>query len=184
MLFEQHILYTQPPPATLPSTWILCYWTNWVWLADVLGFLKTIFMLCDLLEGLTGLRRPVHTVIVYYSEEEKTLMRGKIEGRRRREDRGWDGWIPSLTQWIRIWANSGRWWKTGKLGMLQSIGLQRATEQQKQHSEEAQVNISREKGLRGQSPGETKAQASSCPLPMKSHTQCLILSVTMCDDPC
>ena len=38
--------------------------------------------------------------------------------------------------------------------------------------------------LRGQSPGETKAQAYSCPLPMKSHTQCLILSVTMCDDPC
>ena len=32
------------------------------------------------------------------------------------DDRGWDDWIASLTQWTRIWANSGRWWKTGKFG--------------------------------------------------------------------
>ena len=30
---------------------------------------------------------------------EKTLMLGKIEGRRRRGDRGRDGWMASLTQW-------------------------------------------------------------------------------------
>ena len=30
---------------------------------------------------------------------EKTLMLGKIEGRRSRVDRGWDGWMASLTQW-------------------------------------------------------------------------------------
>ena len=30
---------------------------------------------------------------------EKTLMLGKIEGRRRRGDRGWDGWMASPTQW-------------------------------------------------------------------------------------
>ena len=29
---------------------------------------------------------------------EKTLMLGKIEGRRRRDDRGWDGWMASPTQ--------------------------------------------------------------------------------------
>jgi len=28
---------------------------------------------------------------------EKTLMLGKIEGRRRRDDRGWDGWMASPT---------------------------------------------------------------------------------------
>ena len=38
---------------------------------------------------------------------EKTLMVGKIEGRRRRVNR-WDGQIASLTQWTWIWANSGR----------------------------------------------------------------------------
>ena len=25
------------------------------------------------------------------------------------DDRGWDGWMASLTQWTRVWANSGRW---------------------------------------------------------------------------
>ena len=40
-------------------------------------------------------------------------------------DRGWDGWMASLIQWTWIWANSGRWWRTGKSGTLQSMGLQR-----------------------------------------------------------
>ena len=40
------------------------------------------------------------------------------------DDRGWDGWTASLTQWRRVWANSRRWW-TGKAGMLQSMELQR-----------------------------------------------------------
>ena len=51
---------------------------------------------------------------------EKTLMLGKIEGRRRRGDRGWDGWMASLTQWTWVWASSKRWWRTMKPGMLQS----------------------------------------------------------------
>ena len=63
---------------------------------------------------------------------EKALMLGKIEGKRRRgwqrmrwlDDRGWDGWMTSLIQWTWVWANSGRWWKTGKPGMLQSMGSQ------------------------------------------------------------
>ena len=40
-------------------------------------------------------------------------------------DRGWDGWMASLTQWTRVWANSGRQWRTEKPGMLQSMGSQR-----------------------------------------------------------
>ena len=48
--------------------------------------------------------------------------------------RGWDGWIASSTQWTWVWANSGRWWRTGKPGVLQFMGSQRvrhdlATEQ-------------------------------------------------------
>ena len=41
------------------------------------------------------------------------------------DDRGWYGWMVSLTQWTRVWASSRRWWKTGRPGMLQSVGLQR-----------------------------------------------------------
>ena len=29
------------------------------------------------------------------------------------------------TQWTWVWANSGRWWRTGKSGALQSVGSQR-----------------------------------------------------------
>ena len=36
---------------------------------------------------------------------EKTLMLGKIEGRRGRGDRGQDGWMASLTQWTWVWAS-------------------------------------------------------------------------------
>ena len=51
---------------------------------------------------------------------EKTLMLGKIEGRRRGDDRGWDGWIASPTQWRWVWVNSRSWWWTGKPGVLWS----------------------------------------------------------------
>ena len=61
---------------------------------------------------------------------EKTLMLGKIEGRREWDDRGWDGWMVSLTQWTWVWVSSGKWWWTGKPGMLQTMGLQRIRHKQ------------------------------------------------------
>ena len=41
------------------------------------------------------------------------------------DDRGWDGWMASLTQWICVWVDSGSWWWTGRPGVLQSMGSQR-----------------------------------------------------------
>ena len=41
------------------------------------------------------------------------------------DDRGWDGWMTLLTQWTWGLANSRRQWRTGKPGMLQSMGSQR-----------------------------------------------------------
>jgi len=41
------------------------------------------------------------------------------------DNRGWDGWMASPTQWTWVWASSVSWWWTGNPGMLQSIGLQR-----------------------------------------------------------
>ena len=50
---------------------------------------------------------------------EKTLMLGKIEGRRRGQQR---------MRWLDgVWASSGSWWRTGKPGVLQSMGSQRVT---------------------------------------------------------
>ena len=40
-------------------------------------------------------------------------------------DRGWDGWMASLTRWTWVWVNSGSWWWTGRPGMLWFMGSQR-----------------------------------------------------------
>ena len=42
-----------------------------------------------------------------------------------KDDRGWDGWMASLTQWTWVWVNFGSWWWTGRPGVLQSKGSQR-----------------------------------------------------------
>ena len=41
------------------------------------------------------------------------------------DDRGWDGWMASLTRWRWVWVNSGSWWWTGRPGVLRFMGLQR-----------------------------------------------------------
>ena len=66
---------------------------------------------------------------------EKTLMLGRLKVGEEADDKGWDGWMPSSTQWTWVWAISGRWWRTGKPGVLQFMGSQRerldwVTEQQ------------------------------------------------------
>ena len=48
-------------------------------------------------------------------------LRAKGEG----GGRGWDGWMASLTRWTWVWASSGRQWRTGKPGVLQSMRSQR-----------------------------------------------------------
>ena len=53
-------------------------------------------------------------------------MLGKIEGRRKGDDRGWDDRMASLTQWTWVWVDSGSWWWTGRPGVLQFMGSQRA----------------------------------------------------------
>ena len=55
----------------------------------------------------------------------KDLMPRKTEGRRRR-GRQRIRWLgASSTQWTWVWANSGIQWRTGKSGVLQSMGSQR-----------------------------------------------------------
>ena len=40
------------------------------------------------------------------------------------DDRGWDGWMASLTRWTWVWVNSWSWWWTGRPGVLRFMGLQ------------------------------------------------------------
>ena len=83
-------------------SWIFTGKTCWSWISN------TLAMWC---EELTYLKRP--------------WCWKRLKAGRERDDRGWDGWMASLTQWIWVWASSGSWWWTGKLGVLQSMGSQR-----------------------------------------------------------
>ena len=57
---------------------------------------------------------------------EKTLMLGeKMKAGGEGDDRGLGGCMTSPTQWTWFWANSVRWWSTGKPGVLQSMASQR-----------------------------------------------------------
>ena len=47
---------------------------------------------------------------------------GKDKGKRRRVNRGWDGWMASLTQWTWVSVDSRSWWWTGRPGMLWFTG--------------------------------------------------------------
>ena len=41
------------------------------------------------------------------------------------DNRGWDSWMGSLTQWTWVWVDPGIWWWTGRPGVLQFLRLQR-----------------------------------------------------------
>ena len=50
---------------------------------------------------------------------------GRIGGKGKGDDRGWDGWMASPSRWTWVWVNSGSWWWTGRPGVLQFMGSQR-----------------------------------------------------------
>ena len=59
---------------------------------------------------------------------EKTLILGKMRAGGEGDDRGWDGWMASVTRWTWVWVSSGSWLWTGKPGVLQSMGSQSRTQ--------------------------------------------------------
>ena len=56
---------------------------------------------------------------------EKTLMLERLREGGEGEDRGWDGWMASPTQWTWVWVDSGSRWWTGRPGVLRFMGSQR-----------------------------------------------------------
>ena len=55
----------------------------------------------------------------------RPLCWARLKAGREGDDRGWVGWLASLTQWTWVWVNSGSWWWTGRPVVLQFMGLQR-----------------------------------------------------------
>ena len=97
---------------------------------------------------------------------EKILSWERLKMRGERDDRGWDGWMASPTQWTWVWVNSGNWWWTGRPGVLQSMVLQRVG-----HNWATQLNwtelnnhvfsqiISEEEEWRSSSPGDSVSES-------------------------
>ena len=69
------------------------------------------------------------------------------------DDRGWDGWMASLTQWTWVSVNSGSWWWTGRPGVLWFMGLQRV-----RHDWATELNWCKKSG----SPDGTGGKEPSC----------------------
>ena len=72
--------------------------------------------------NINNLRYADDTTLMAESEKLKSLLM-KVKAGGEGDNRGWDGWMASPT-WV--WANSGCWWWTGKTGVQQSMGSQRA----------------------------------------------------------
>jgi len=86
----------------LKKSVLIVHWKDWCWNSNILA---------TWCEELTYLKRP------WWWER----LRAGGEG----DDRGWDAWMASPTQWIWVWVNSGSWRWTGRPGLLQSVGSQR-----------------------------------------------------------
>ena len=99
-----------PWPARISNQSILkeispgCSWGDWCW-----SWNSNI--LTTWCEELTHLKRP-------WCWER---LRAGGEG----DDRGWDGWMASPTQWTWVWVDSGSWWWTGRPVVLRFMGSQR-----------------------------------------------------------
>ena len=80
------------------------HWKDWCWRWNS----NTLATWC---EELTHLKRP--------------LWWERLRAGKERDDRRWDGWMASPTQWTWVWVDSGSWWWTGRPDMLRFMGWQR-----------------------------------------------------------
>ena len=80
------------------------HWKDWCWSWNF----NTLATWC---EELTHLKRP-------WCWE-------RLRAGRKGDDRGWDGWMASPTQWTWVWVDSEIWWWTGRPGVPRLLGSQR-----------------------------------------------------------
>ena len=88
-------LQGDPTSPSLRKLVLNIHWKDWCWSWNS----NTLAPWC---EELTHLKRPWER------------LKAGGEG----DDRGWDGWMASLTQWTWVWVNFGSWQWTGRPGML------------------------------------------------------------------
>ena len=104
-------------------------------------------------------------------------------------NRGWDGWMASPTQWTWVWANSRRWWRTGKPDLLQSslqrVGLNLATEQQQQPNSGASLGVQRQRICLPMQKMQVQSLGGEYPLmeEMATHSSILAWKIPWTEEP-
>jgi len=102
----------------------LCFWRGllrvpWTGRRSNQSILKEISPEYSLEELMLKLKLQYFGHLLWRTDSfEKTLMLGKIEGRRKRGQQRWNGWVAPLTQWTWVWACAQRWWWTEKPDVL------------------------------------------------------------------
>ena len=108
------------------ESWVLKNWCFWTvvlekTLESPLGFkeIKPINPECSLEELMLKLKLQCFGHLMWKADSlEKTWCWERLKVGGEGDDRGWDGWMASMTQETSVWASSGWWWWTGKSGML------------------------------------------------------------------
>ena len=105
-------------------------WTEVYQVHTVHGVLKARILVCHcLLHWKDWCRNWNSNTLATWCEELTHLKRPwcweRLKAGGEGDDRGWDDWMASPTQWTWVWASFESWWWTGKPGMLQSMGSQR-----------------------------------------------------------
>ena len=116
------------------ESWVLKYWCFWTVVLE-----KTLESLLDCKEiqpvhpkgdqsWIFSGRTDAETPILWPPDENWLTIPWcweRLRAGREGDDRRWDGWMASPTQWIWVWVSSRSWWWTGRPGVLQVMGTQR-----------------------------------------------------------
>ena len=117
----------------VPKNW--CFWTvvlektlesPWTARRSIQSILKEISPGCSLERLILKLKLQYVGHLMQKADSfEKMLCWERWSEGGEGDDRGWDGWMASPTQWTWVWMDSESWWCTGKPGVLQFMGPQR-----------------------------------------------------------
>ena len=107
--------------------WIRFLRVPWTARSSIQGILKEISPECSLKGLMLKLKLQYFGHVMQSLDSfEKTLMMGKIEGRRRKGSQRMR-WLDGITNSVDIfWVKCGSWWWTGKPGILLSMGSQKS----------------------------------------------------------
>ena len=88
------------------------------------SILKEINSECSLEELMLKLKLRYFGHLMWRANSlKKTLILERLKAGGEGDDRRWNCWMASLTQWTWVWVDSGSWWWTGRPGMLRFMGV-------------------------------------------------------------